>query len=108
MIESYHLEIIRKRRAARLFWLIVFVCSFFLYYFFQGYYPDISLGMRRIFSESGSESASGSSDLIRSFGIINVRATPENATIHLGSGNYNNNDKKMSDYGDYLMEIENE
>jgi hypothetical protein len=105
MIESYQLEIIRKRRAARLFWVIVFVCSFFLYYFFQGYYPDISLGMRRIFSESGSESRSGSTDLIRSFGIINVRTTPQDASIELGSGTYNNNEKRMSDYGDYSMQI---
>ncbi len=105
MIESYQIEIIRKRRAARLFWLIVFVCAFFLYYFFQGYYPDISLGMRRIFSESGSNTGSGASDLIRSFGIINVKTTPGDASIYLGSGVYNNNEKRMSDYGDYTMRI---
>lgn len=105
MIESYQLEIIRKRRAARLFWLIVFVCAFFLYYFFQGYYPDVSLGMRRIFSESGSDSGSGASPLIRSFGIINVNTTPIDTTILLGSGTYGNNEKKMSDYGDYTMQV---
>lgn len=105
MIESYQLEIIRKRRAARLFWLIVFVCAFFLYYFFQGYYPDVRLGMRRIFSESGSDTGSGSSDLIRSFGIINVKTTPIDATIFLGSGAYGNNEKRMSDYGDYTMQV---
>ncbi len=105
MIESYQLEIIRKRRATRLFWLVVFVCALFLYYFFQGYYPDVRLGMRRIFSESGSQSSSGSSDLIKSFGIINVKTTPIDATILLGSGAYGNNEKKMSDYGSYTMQI---
>ena len=105
MIESYQLEIIRKHRAARLFWLVVFVCALFLYYFFQGYYPDVSLGMRRIFSESGSQSSSGSSDLIKSFGIINVKTTPIDATILLGSGSYGNNEKKMSDYGNYTMQV---
>ena len=61
--------------------------------------------MHRIFSESGSESGSGSSDLIRSFGIINVKTTPIDATILLGSGAYGNNEKKMSDYGDYTMQV---
>ncbi len=105
MIESYQLEIIHKRRAARIFWLVVFVCALFLYYFFQGYYPDVRVGMRRIFSESGTESLSGSSDLIKSFGIINVKTTPLDATILLGSGAYGNNEKKMSDYGDYTMQV---
>ena len=105
MIESYQIEIIRKRRSARLFWLVVFVCALFLYYFFQGYYPDVRLGMQRIFSESGSESSSGSSDIIKSFGIINVKTTPIDATILLGSGAYGNNEKKMSDYGNYMMQI---
>jgi hypothetical protein len=61
--------------------------------------------MRRIFSESGSESASGSNNLIRSFGIINVKTTPIDATILLGSGAYGNNEKKMSDYGKYTMQV---
>ncbi len=107
MIESYQIEIMKKHRAARLFWLIVFVFAFFLYFFFQGYYPDVRLGMRRIFSESGTLGNSGSSDLIRSFGIINVRAIPTDSTITLDSGSYSNNDKRISDYGKYSMQIEN-
>ena len=106
MLETYHVEIIRKRRAARIFWLIVFVCSWFLYFFFQGYYPDVRVWLRHIFSESGSESYTGSSDLIRSFGIINVRTTQPDTTILLGSNIYNNNEKRMSDYGDYSMAID--
>lgn len=106
MLELYQLEILEKRRAARIFWLVVFVCSLFLYFFFQGYYPDVRVGLRHIFSESGSENNSGSSDLIRSFGIINVRTTPTDATMLLSSGAYGNNEKRMSDYGDYDMSIE--
>lgn len=95
----------RKRRAARFFWFIVFIFALFLYFFFQGYYPDIRLGFRRIFSESGSQSASGASDLIRSFGIINVKTVPADSILTLGSGSYSNNDKRMSDYGYYTMQI---
>jgi hypothetical protein len=82
------------------------VCSISLYFFFQGYYPDVRVGLRHIFSESGSENSSGSSDLIRSFGIINVRTTPIDANIILGGGVYGNNEKRMSDYGEYTMSIE--
>ena len=106
MFESYQLEVIKKRRAARIFWVIVFFFAFFLYFFFQGYYPDVRVGLQRIFSESGSENWSGSTELIRSFGIINVRTIPADATISLGSGGYINNEKRMSDYGDYTMNIE--
>ncbi len=47
MIESYQTEVARKQRAARIFWLIVFMFSGFLYFFFQGYYPDIRLGVKQ-------------------------------------------------------------
>lgn len=106
MLESYQLEILRKRRVARIFWLIVFICSWFLYFFFQGYYPDVRVGLRHIFSETGSKTDYTSSDLIRSFGIINVRSIPTDAIMLLGSGAYGNNEKRMSDYGDYSMTIE--
>ncbi len=106
MLESYQLEILRKRRVARIFWLIVFICSWFLYFFFQGYYPDVRVGLRHIFSETGSKTDYVSSDLIRSFGIINVRSIPTDAIMLLGSGAYGNNEKRMSDYGDYSMTIE--
>lgn len=43
---------------------------------------------------------------MRSFGIINVRTNPTDANIMLGSGSYGNNEKRMSDYGNYTMYIE--
>ena len=105
MLESYQQEVMRKRQAARIFWLIVFICSLFLYFFFQGYYPDVRLGLRRIL-EPGDTEHTGSTDIMRSFGIINVRTTQLDATITLGSGSYGNNEKRMSDYGRYTMDIE--
>ena len=105
MLESYQQEVMRKRQAARIFWLIVFICSLFLYFFFQGYYPDVRLGLRRIL-EPGNTEHTGSTDIMRSFGIINVRTTQLDATITLGSGSYGNNEKRMSDYGRYTMDIE--
>jgi hypothetical protein len=77
----------------------------FLYFFFQGYYPDVRLGLKRILSESGTTTHSGVSDLIRSFGIINIATIPTDATITLGSGAYSTNEKRMSDYGSYRMNI---
>jgi hypothetical protein len=56
-------------------------------------------------SESGSTTHSGVSDLIRSFGIINIVTVPTDTTITLGSGTYNTDDKRMSDYGQYHMEM---
>ncbi|NRH20867.1 hypothetical protein HOO68_02385 [Candidatus Gracilibacteria bacterium] len=106
MLESYQQEVKRKRQSARIFWLIVFVCSLFLYFFFQGYYPDIRVGMRRIFMEPGNNNFTGSTDIMRSFGIINVRTTQLDANITLGSGSYANNEKRMSDYGNYTMDIQ--
>lgn len=106
MLESYQQEVLRKRQSARIFWLIVLVCSLFLYFFFQGYYPDVRVGMRRIFMEPGNSNFTGSTDIMRSFGIINVRSTQLDATITLGSGSYANNEKRMSDYGNYIMDIQ--
>ncbi|MBC7503472.1 hypothetical protein H7169_00680 [Candidatus Gracilibacteria bacterium] len=49
--------------------------------------------------------SSGTSDLIRSFGIINVKTIPIDSTLTLGTDSYSNNDKRMSDYGYYNMQI---
>ena len=84
MIETYHTEVTKKRRNARWFWVIVFLFATFLYFFFQGYYPDVRLGLKRVFSEKQTGNASGSfDDLIRSFGIINVKTIPSNSTISI-------------------------
>ena len=51
--------------------------------------------MRRIFMEPGNNNFTGSTDIMRSFGIINVRTTQLDANITLGSGSYANNENKM-------------
>lgn len=108
MIETYHTEVTKKRQNARWFWVTVFLFATFLYFFFQGYYPDVKLGLKRIFSEDNTSTASGNfEDLIRSFGIINVKTIPTTATITIGSGLYGNNEKRMTNYGEYIMTIEN-
>ena len=95
----------RKRRAARIFWLIVFISALFLYFFFQGYYPNVRLGLKRIFMENWGSNFTGSTDIFHPFGIINVRTTQTDATILLNDGYYGNNEKRVSDYGKYAMEI---
>lgn len=109
MIESYQIEILKKRRNARWFWVIVFTFSFLLYFFFQGYYPDVRLGWARIFSEKetiGEETSI--EDLIKSFGIINIKVIPTSARMYLESGSYGNNEKRMSNYGLYTLTIQQE
>ncbi|MFZ2255374.1 MAG: hypothetical protein WAW59_04805 [Patescibacteria group bacterium] len=106
MIETYHTEVTKKRRNARWFWVTVFLFATFLYFFFQGYYPDVKLGLKRMFSEDTTGTASGNfEDLIRSFGIINVKTVPTTAIITIGSGAYGNNEKRMTNYGEYIMNI---
>jgi hypothetical protein len=106
MIESYQAEVARKQKAARIFWLIVFTFAGFLYFFFQGYYPDVRLGVKQFLGTSGSTLGDSPSDLIKSFGIINISVKkPTGATISLGSGSYVNNDKLMTNYGEYTATI---
>lgn len=101
MLETYQQEIIRKRRASRIFWMIVFLFAGFLYFFFQGYYPSIDLSIRSLTSTG--EHMTEPRDLIRSFGIVNVSVRPDNATILLSSGSYSNDEKRMTNYGTYTL-----
>lgn len=48
MLQSYDQEIREKRRAARIFWYIVCIFAIFLFFFFQGYYPSIRIGLETI------------------------------------------------------------
>lgn len=102
MIETYQQEVIRKRRASRIFWVLVFLFAGYLYFFFQGYYPNINFSVRSIFSTGGMERPN-IDNIIKSFGIINVAVKPTDATIMLDSGSYNNNEKRMVSYGTYAL-----
>lgn len=106
MLQSYDQEIREKRRAARIFWVIVFIFATFLYFFFQGYYPSIRFWLRAIEEWHLVSGENIYSDIIQSFGIVNVSTIPADATIRFESGSYSNNEKKMVRYGDYSMHIE--
>ena len=106
MIETYQQEIIRKKRAARLFWFIVFLFAWFLYFFFQGYYPSINLSLRSLTSTG--ELLNEPRDIIRSFWIINVSVDPKDSTILLSGGWYANDEKRMTNYGTYSLLITHE
>ena len=82
MLETYQQEISRKRKAARIFWLIVFLFAGFLYFFFQGYYPAIDFSFRQLRLHDVNLPKEPR-DLIRSFGIINVSVKPADAEILL-------------------------
>ena len=102
MIETYKQEVTRKLRASRIFWVIVFLFAGYLYFFFQGYYPNISFSLTEIFSTGGVERPS-INDIIQSFGIINITVKPTDANILLQSGSYANNEKRMMSYGTYAL-----
>ena len=101
-MEPYHQEIIRKRQAARIFWGIVFAFATFLYFFFQGYYPSIDFSFKELF-QSGNVRKPEVSEFVKSFGIINISVTPEDATILLSGSSYGNNEKRMVNYGTYSL-----
>ena len=101
MLETYQGEIIRKKRSSRIFWIIVFFFAGLLYFFFQGYYPSIDLSIRSL-TATGERTAEPR-DLIRSFGIVNVSVKPATATIILSGDSYNNDEKRMTNYGTYSL-----
>lgn len=78
--------------------------AFFLYFFFQGYYPSLDFSLREVFTTGGVK-APEVSELVKSFGIINVKTTPRTANLSLGSGSYGNDEKRMVSYGDYSLLI---
>lgn len=113
MLESYEQEITRKRRAARVFWLIVFLFATFLYFFFQGYYPSMNLkNFRENLSGTGKIEEKIRNELIRSFGIVNIKTTPTQASIMLFDWETDRSgtllwqdEKKMVNYGKYSLAV---
>jgi hypothetical protein len=104
MLESYDQEIIRKRRAARIFWFLVFSFATFLYFFFQGYYPALDITWKQVFSSWGMRELSRE-ELIRSFGIINIRVYPRDANISINGTSFGFDEKRMVPYGKYRLSV---
>lgn len=106
---SYQEDILRRRRNSRIFWIIVFIFSTILYFFFQWKYLNV-LGWWQHISVSYYESWSTLSwsqpSIIRSFGIINIRTIPRHATINSWSGKIGQNTRQTVDYGSYSISID--
>lgn len=112
MLESYYEEVARKRNQRRVFWIVVLGFSAFLYLFFQGYYPYVRLDTWK-FLEMGKPVANEKPQVVRAFGIINVRAVPDPDTItisspSIGTKTVPNDDKGFFDFGNYSVEIRKE
>lgn len=84
----YKEEVARKRRNAKIFWILVFFFATLLYFFFQGKYLNVGGWWQHLVVsyESGATVSGEQPSFIRSFGIINIRTTPADSTIWLGSG----------------------
>lgn len=51
MIETYFEEVKRKKRNARIFWLITLIISIIFYLFFKGYYLSFDVDLKNFFLE---------------------------------------------------------
>ncbi|MFZ4462025.1 MAG: hypothetical protein ACOYN2_06055 [Patescibacteria group bacterium] len=111
MLQSYQEEVRRKRNAYRVFWLVVFSFAFLLYMFFQGYYISVQVGFEDLIRAAKSSTSTGtspsvSSQVVRSFGIVNIQVDPNPATLHINGQPYQNGAKSIFDYGKYNIDIE--
>lgn len=104
MLESYQQEVETRRRGRRVFWFFTLLGTGFLYLFFQGYYPYISIDFNNILrpSSNGGERP----QIVRAFGIINIRATPAPDRILVGNQGFSNGDKGIYDFGSYDIQVE--
>lgn len=107
MLENYYEEIGRKRRERRVFWIVVWTLSAFLYLFFQGYYPYVKFDMGNLLEDQKPERP----QVVRAFGIINVRTIPAPDRITVSSSSIGektipNDDKGFFDFGSYSVRIE--
>lgn len=114
MLENYYEEIGRKRRERWMFWIVVWALSTFLYLFFQGYYPYVKFDTWKFLEKRGGsevETPVEKPQVVRAFGIINVRAVPSPDRIvisspTIGERSIPNDDKGFFDFGSYSIKIE--
>ncbi|MFZ3232194.1 MAG: hypothetical protein WA194_01410 [Patescibacteria group bacterium] len=114
MLENYYEEIGRKRRERWAFWTVVWALSVFLYLFFQGYYPYVKFDTWKFLETAErhpSEAIAEKPQVVRAFGIINVRTVPSPDRISIrspiiGERVIPNDDKGFFDFGNYSIKIE--
>ena len=98
MIPSYQEEIRIRKNKDRVFWLVVAIMTVFLYFFFQGFYPNYERFLDRT---DASKQA-----FLKPFGIIDVHVFPSPDTILINNESYNNNSKTIFDLGEYIVSID--
>lgn len=98
MIPSYQEEIRIRKNKDRIFWLIVGIMTVFLYFFFQGYYPNYERFLDR--TDTSKQA------FLKPFGIIDIHVFPSPDDILINGEYYNNNSKTIFDLGEYLVSIE--
>lgn len=114
MLENYYEEIGRKRRERWMFWIVVWALSVFLYLFFQGYYPYVKFDTWNFLEKTGELAPKNEGEkpqVVRAFGIINVRTVPSPDRIAISSPTIGeriipNDDKGFFDFGNYSVKIE--
>ncbi|MDD5377504.1 MAG: hypothetical protein PHH16_05345 [Candidatus Gracilibacteria bacterium] len=98
MIPSYQEEIRIHKSKDRIFWVIVAIMTVFLYFFFQGYYPNYE---RFLDQKDASKQA-----FLKPFGIIDIHVFPSPDGIWINKDYYNNNSKTIFDLGEYEVSIQ--
>ncbi|MDD5198151.1 MAG: hypothetical protein PHN60_04825 [Candidatus Gracilibacteria bacterium] len=98
MIPSYQEEIRIHKNKDRIFWMVVLAMTVFLYFFFQGYYPNYE----RFFNQTDTSKQA----FLKPFGIIDVHVFPSPDTIFINNEPYNNNSKTIFDLGEYTISIQ--
>lgn len=103
MIPSYNEELRVRKGKDRIFWVIVFIMTIFLYFFFQGYYPDYErlLGLK---TQDISKNISKET-FMKPFGIIDMHVLPTPDKILINNEPYGNNSKTIFDLGEYIVSI---
>lgn len=98
MIPSYQEELRIRKNKDRIFWLIVAIMTVFLYFFFQGYYPNYERFLDR--SDTSKQA------FLKPFGIIDIHVFPSPDSIWINNEYYNNNSKTIFDLGEYMLSIQ--
>lgn len=115
MIETYFEEVKRKKRNARIFWLITLIISIIFYLFFKGYYLSFDVDLKNFFLEKNKAQTWSENTLtwssspmvsVNSFGIIHIKTSPSDTEIWLNSDKkYNSSEKYFTDYGVYSADF---
>ena len=107
MLDSYHEEVRKKRNNHAIFWGVVFVFWILLFMFFQGYYFSISVWFEQLLHKnSQSEPKPPLNQILKSFGIVNLKVSPTPKIFTLNNEPYTNGDNKFVDYGEYELKVE--